>query len=70
MEKRCGDIVDCRDEYDEEKCKSVALKSYNKFSAPFTNITVDISLEDIVFIKDFDKEINLKTSITLKWTES
>ena len=71
MEKRCDNIVDCRDESDEEECKSFVLKrSYNKFSAPITNVTVDISLEDIVSIKDFDNEIDLKTSITLKWTES
>ena len=71
IEKRCDNVVNCRDESDEVGCKSLALKqSYNKFAAPITDVSVNISLEDIVSIREFDDEINLKISVTLKWIET
>ena len=68
---RCNNVIDCRDESDEEECKSLVLKrSYNKFSAPITNVTVNISLQDIASIRESENEITLKIAVTLKWTES
>ena len=66
-EKRCDNVLDCRDESDEEECKILVLKkTYNKFSAPTTNVTVDLKVKDIPAIGESEKKIDLKIEINAK----
>ena len=71
IEQRCDNVLNCRDESDEEGCEILDLrKNYNKFSAPITNVTVNITLEDIESIRESHSEIDLTVSISLNWTDA
>ena len=71
IEQRCDNVLDCRDESDEEECEILDLrKNYNKYSAPITKVTVDITLEDIEAIRESHSEIDLTVSISLNWTDA
>lgn len=82
MEERCDQIMDCRDESDENNCKLIAFKdSYNKKVPPITvdkennkhiaaKIRVSTKLENVLAISEFSHTIDLKIRITLKWYEN
>ena len=79
MEQRCNQLVDCRDESDEQNCKLLVLKeSYNKKVAPISainqtimpvKVVISIDLLKIVNIRESDHKIALKFGIMLEWTE-
>ena len=71
IEQRCNNIPNCRDESDEEECEILDLKkTYNKFSAPITKVAVNITLEDIGYLRESQYEIDLSFSISLNWTDA
>ena len=45
MEERCDQIMDCKDESDEDNCKLIEFKdNYNKKVPPITTVKEDHSL--------------------------
>ena len=79
---RCDQIVNCRDESDEEGCAMLVIKkSYNKRVAPFsteseTNLTivpvkvkVTMVLMNILDIEEVKHIITLKFGMMLEWYE-
>ena len=82
MEERCDQIMDCRDESDEDNCKMIEFKdNYNKKVPPFTiekkdhtliraKIRVSTQLKNVLAISEFSHTIDLKIGITLKWYEN
>ena len=82
MEERCDQIMDCRDESDENNCKMIEFKdNYNKKVPPFTiekkdhtlipaKIRVSTQLMNVLAISEFSHTIDLKIGITLRWYEN
>ena len=80
MEERCNQIMNCKDESDEENCQLIEFKNnYNKKVSPFTitknislpvMVNVSTSLMNILAISERDHTIDLKLGITLKWYEN
>ena len=82
MEERCDQIMDCRDESDENNCKIIEFKdNYNKKVPPFTiekkdhtliraKIRVSTQLKNVLAISEFSHTIDLKIGITLNWYEN
>ena len=81
MEERCDQIMNCKDESDEENCQLIAFKNnYNKKVPPFTitknnsvlpaQIRVSTHLKNVLAISEFSHTIDLKLGITLKWYEN
>ena len=82
MEERCDQIMDCRDESDENYCKMIEFKdNYNKKVPPFTiekkdhtlipaKIRVSTQLMNVLAISEFSHTIDLKIGITLRWYEN
>ena len=82
MEERCDQIMDCRDESDEDNCKLIEFKdNYNKKVPPITivkenhslipaRIKISTQLMNVLEISEFRHTIELKIGITLKWYEN
>ena len=82
MEERCDQIMDCKDESDENNCKLIAFKNnYNKKVPPITinkeehnlipaRIRISTKLENVLAISEFSHTIDLKIRIPLKWYEN
>ena len=83
IEERCDQIINCKDNSDEENCYLLVfkeVKSYNKKVPPFTitkdnslmpaNIKVSMQLKNVLAISEFTHTIDLKFGITLKWYEN
>ena len=82
MEERCDQIMDCRDESDEDDCKLIVFKkSYKKRVPPFTiskedgslapaKVWVSTQLSNVLAISEFTHTIELKIGITLRWYEN
>ena len=82
MDERCDQIMDCRDESDEDNCKLIVFKeSYKKRVPPFTiseedqsllpaKVRVSTQLKNVLAISEFTHTIDLKLSITLQWYEN
>ena len=82
MAERCNQIMNCRDESDEDRCSLLVLKeSYNKKVPPFTintndssiipvSVGISTSLMNVLEISEFTHTIDLKLGITLEWYEN
>ena len=82
MTERCNQIMNCRDESDEDHCSLLVFKeNYNKKVAPFTinttdksvipvSVSVSTSLMNVLEISEFTHTISLKLGITLEWYEN
>ena len=82
MEERCDQIIDCKDESDEDNCKLLVFKkSYKKKVPPITidtedksitpvMVNVSTSLMNVLAISEFSHTIELKLGITIKWYEN
>ena len=82
MEERCDQIIDCKDESDEDNCKLLVFKkSYKKKVPPITidtedksitpvMVNVSTSLMNVLDISEFSHTIELKLGITIKWYEN
>ena len=81
MEERCDQIMNCKDESDEENCQLIAFKNnYNKKVPPFkitknnsvlpAQIRVSTQLKNVLSISEFSHTIDLKIRITLNWYEN
>ena len=82
MEERCDQIIDCKDESDEDNCKLIVFKkSYKKKVPPITidtedksitpvMVNVSTSLMNVLDISEFSHTIELKLGITIKWYEN
>ena len=82
MEERCDQIIDCKDESDEDNCKLIVFKkSYKKKVPPITidtedktitpvMVNVSTSLMNVLAISEFSHTIELKLGITIKWYEN
>ena len=83
MERRCDQVIHCRDNSDEKNCNLLVFKeaeSYNKKVPPFSldaeetitpvKVKVSTSLMNVLAISEFSHTIDLKLGITLKWYES
>ena len=82
MEERCDQIIDCKDESDEDNCKLLVFKkSYKKKVPPITIdtedkaispviVNVSTSLMNVLDISEFSHTIELKLGITIKWYEN
>ena len=82
MEERCDQIMDCRDESDEDNCKLIVFKdNYNKMVPPFTianedhslipaRVNVSTQLNNVLDISEFSHTIDLKLGVTLRWFEN
>ena len=80
MEARCDQVLNCPDESDEIKCKTIVLKrSYRKTAPPVlvteddkvqkASIRVTITLLDIAAFRETDNEIDIKFATELRWTD-
>ena len=83
MERRCDQVIHCRDNSDEKNCNLLVFKeaeSYNKKVPPFSlnadetitpvKVAVSTSLMNVLAISEFSHTIDLKLGITLKWYEN
>ena len=83
IERRCDQVIDCRDESDEDGCKVIVLKSnYNKRVPPIgkrqaandkvppVNVSISITLMKVVEIEEIDHSIHLQFQISLQWKEN
>ena len=81
MEERCDQIMNCKDESDEENCQLIAFKNnYNKKVPPFkitknnsvlpAQIRVSTHLKNVLAISEFSHTIDLKIRMTLNWYEN
>ena len=81
MDQRCDQIVQCRDESDEEDCRLLALKtSYNKKVPPiitvnastFSPVMVKVStvLLKVVAIVEIENKIDFQFTIVMQWKEN
>ena len=83
MQKRCDQVIHCKDNSDEKNCYLLVFKeeeSYNKKVPPFSldpddsiipvEVIVSTQLENVLEISEFSHTIDLKLGITLKWFEN
>ena len=81
MDQRCDQIVQCRDESDEEDCRLLSLKtSYNKKVPPiitvnassFSPVVVKVStvLLKVVAIVEIENKIDFQFTIVMQWKEN
>ena len=83
MERRCDQVIHCRDNSDEKNCNLLVFKeaeSYNKKVPPFSldaeetitpvKVAVSTSLMNVLAISEFSHTIDLKLGITLEWYEN
>ena len=83
MEERCNQVVNCRDQSDENNCQLLDLKkSYNKKVAPITAtrannftvvpaaVNVSIILMKIVSMEEVQHSISFQFEIILEWMEN
>ena len=82
MEERCNQVMNCRDESDEDNCKLIVFKdNYNKMVPPFTianedhslipaRVNVSTQLNNVLDISEFSHTIDLKLGVTLRWFEN
>ena len=82
MEKRCDQIIHCRDTSDENDCALLIIKGgYNSKVAPFlfdevtetrtpVKVNVSTSLMNIIEISEVNHIIELKFGMTLEWYEN
>ena len=83
MQKRCDQVIHCKDNSDEKNCYLLVFKeeeSYNKKVPPFSlapddsiipvEVIVSTQLEKFLEISEFSHTIDLKLGITLKWFEN
>ena len=81
MEKRCDQVIHCRDESDEKQCALLELGSgYNKKVPPFdidrgsniiaVKVNISTTLMNVLKISEVDHIIELKFGISLIWYES
>ena len=81
MKERCDQIMNCKDESDEDTCNLIVFKNnYNKKVPPFTvmadfsvvpaKILVSTKLENVLAISEFSHTIDLKIQIKLRWYEN
>ena len=81
MKERCDQIMNCKDESDEDNCNLIVFKNnYNKKVPPFTvmadfsvipaKILVSTKLENVLAISEFSHTIDLKIQIKLRWYEN
>ena len=75
IEKRCDQLLDCRDESDEENCNILELKKgYHKKIPPGSpedplNVTVSVDLLRLVDINEEDYSIDIQFEISLMWKD-
>ena len=79
MEQRCDQTSNCKDESDEDNCRTIIMKdNYNKKIAPFTydtvrhknipvTINVSMSIIDILKIEEVHHKFMLKFRLSLEW---
>ena len=73
--KRCDEISDCEDKFDELNCETVSVnkKIYRKEYPPFTNseiptsVTVKITVHSISNIKEIEQTFNANLFLQLEW---
>ena len=82
MERRCDQIINCRDKSDENNCNRIVFDtSYDKKVPPITIdsasdetspvlVNVSTSLMNVLAISEFSHTIDLKLGITLEWYEN
>ena len=81
MQKRCNQILDCRDKTDEKACGMVVLpKSYTKNTPPISTtetggmipVSVNISMDFLKMVKivESDNKIFIQFTIYLEWIEN
>jgi hypothetical protein len=81
MEQRCDQIVQCRDESDEEDCRLLALKtSYNKKVPPIITVnattfnpvlvSVSIVLLKIIRLVEVENKIEFQFTSVMQWKEN
>ena len=82
MERRCDQIINCRDKSDENNCNRIVFDtSYDKKVPPITIdsasdetspvlVNVSTSLMNVLAISEFSHTIDLKMGITLEWYEN
>ena len=81
MDQRCDQIVQCRDESDEEDCRLLSLKtSYNKKVPPiitvnassFSPVVVKVStvLLKVVAIVEIENKIDFQFTVVMQWKEN
>ena len=81
MEERCNQVLDCRDESDEDGCQLVVFKNnYNKNIPPIgrtveggtipAQVNISITLMKVVEIEETDHSIHLQFEINLQWREN
>ena len=81
MEERCNQVPDCRDKSDENYCQLIVFENnYNKNIPPIgrtvdgdplaANVSISITLMNVVEIEERHHSIHLQFSISLQWREN